>query len=57
MHKEYITKFQKLLVIKRYAPNTIKTYSRAISSFCLYFSKRDITTLSPKGAILLLWKQ
>lgn len=46
MHKEYITKFQKLLEIKRYAPNTIKTYIGAISSFSAYFSKRDISTVS-----------
>jgi integrase/recombinase XerD len=46
MHKEPITKFHKLLEIKRYAPNTIRAYVGTLSVFSAYFSKRDIPTLS-----------
>ncbi|MBP6912292.1 MAG: tyrosine-type recombinase/integrase [Candidatus Pacebacteria bacterium] len=45
MNKEDIAKFYKVMEIKRYAPNTIKTYGAAISSFLEYFSKRDIEKL------------
>jgi integrase/recombinase XerD len=40
MIKEDIAKFSQILEIKRYAPNTIKAYTSATSSFLDYFSKR-----------------
>lgn len=48
MNKEDIAKFYKIMEIKRYAPNTIKTYGGAISSFLEYFSKRDVEKISHK---------
>ncbi len=41
MQKELITKFLKLLEIKRYSKSTQKTYVQAISQFLQYFSKKD----------------
>lgn len=41
MHKYMITKFLKLLEVKRYSKSTQKTYIQAISQFLEYFSKID----------------
>lgn len=47
MHKELITKFLRLLEIKRYSKNTLKTYGGAISLFTDYFIKTpDLNSLS-----------
>lgn len=41
MHNELTTKFVKLLEIKRYSKNTIKTYRDAVTFFLKYFEKTD----------------
>lgn len=46
MNKEDITKFKPLLEVKRYAPNTVKTYLAVVTSFANYFSKRELTSLT-----------
>jgi len=46
MHKELITKFLKILEVKRYSKSTQKTYIQAISQFLDYFSKKDPAELN-----------
>ena len=46
MHKELITKFDRLLEVKRYALSTRKTYIGAISLFLQYFLKKDVLNIS-----------
>lgn len=47
MQTDLITKFVRLLEIKRYSQNTIKTYNGAISLFLEYFSKiEDLNQLT-----------
>lgn len=45
MHQELITKFLRLLEVKRYSRNTIRTYTQAISQFLEYFSKKDASEI------------
>lgn len=44
----YLEDFVKLLQIKRYAPNTIRSYSAALKVFLLAFPDRDVGLLSVK---------
>lgn len=46
MHKEPIANFQRLLEVKRYSSNTIKTYIGAISQFLNFFSKKDSSLIT-----------
>lgn len=46
MHKDLITKFLRILEVKRYSKSTQKTYIQAISQFLDYFSKKDPSELN-----------
>jgi len=54
MHKELITKFGRLLEVKRYALSTRKTYIGAISLFLQYFFKKDVLNITNDDVFLYL---
>ena len=48
MHNELIAQFNALMEVKRYAPNTRKTYVNNISQFLNYFSQRNPLEINHK---------
>ena len=46
MHKEAITKFGRLLEVKRYSPNTRKVYIGAILLFFKFFKNKNILEIN-----------